>query len=192
MVGWIAALYKWSFDSCSEKVFSKVKSWFSINFVIPSTLYLHSCILINGLEAETASISPAYASLLKIGLFLTHTDIFRFAAEEWGWAYAAPKRYLSIMMSKSASINLPLASLITCLAFFWAFYSSIWALRSSLCLDILSMFSSTVPFLCNPGWLAAGYCCWMTGALYYYCWNGYLILGTGSKLFSCFDEGISS
>lgn len=41
---------------------SKVKDWLSTNLVIPSTLYLHSCTVITGLEHEMVSISPTHIS----------------------------------------------------------------------------------------------------------------------------------
>ena len=45
-------------DSSFEKVLSKLNSELSMYLVIPSTLYLHSCTVILGLEQETQSISP--------------------------------------------------------------------------------------------------------------------------------------
>ena len=75
--------------------------------VMPSTLYLHSCTLIFGFAADSASISPAYDSLVNIGLFLTQTEIFIFCVEECGKASLAPNLYFSIIISNSASISLP-------------------------------------------------------------------------------------
>ena len=51
-----------------------------MNLVIPSTLYLHSCTVILGLELETTSISPFASSCVKMGRFLMQTQILSWSA----------------------------------------------------------------------------------------------------------------
>ena len=57
-----------------------MNSELSTNFVIPSTLYLHSCTVITGFDTDTQSISPFASSFMNTGRFFTHTQIFNSSA----------------------------------------------------------------------------------------------------------------
>lgn len=83
IIGFNVYLYTSSDYSSTLKVLSKVKSAFSIYFVIPSTLNLGAWTLIEGLAQLTASISPAFSSFWKIGLFLTQTQSFTSVTGVW-------------------------------------------------------------------------------------------------------------
>ena len=55
-------LYRSSLDSSLLKALSNSKVELSMNFVMPSTLNLHSCTVIFGFEQDTTSISPFASS----------------------------------------------------------------------------------------------------------------------------------
>lgn len=151
--------YKSSLVSVQLKVLSKLKVWFSINFVTPSTLNLHSWTVKIGLETETTSISPFSRSFWNIGLFLMQTLIFSWSAEMCCWNGGMFLICYSTKAWNSASTLWPSAAFCFSLSSRFILASSIRFLLSSLLFLSFSISSKHDDFLpklvfyCSMLWL---------------------------------------
>lgn len=88
----------------SELTLSNLKSLFETYLVIPSILSLHSLVRMIGLATLTQSISPDSSSLVKMGRFLTATQIFIWSDFLWGLAESTSRRLFSNNYSNFASM----------------------------------------------------------------------------------------
>lgn len=138
----------------SLKVLSKVKVWFSMYLVMPSTLYLGSWILIWGLAQDMESISPFCYSFLKMGRFRTQTanccqvgGTFSWSEVVCGDSNLSLNLFLSIISSKSMSTSLPRSAFCFFRIYFSALAYSILILLSSLFFSIFFISSKCPPFL---------------------------------------------
>ena len=137
----------------SLKVLSKVKVWFYMYLVIPSTLYLGSWILIWGLAQEMESISPFCYSFLNIGRFRTQTascfqgrGTLSWSEVVWGESILSLNLFLSIISSKSMSTSLPRSAFCFFRIYFSALAYSILILLYSLFFYIFFISSKCPPF----------------------------------------------